>query len=161
MGDTRMNDTELRITIFGKKGAEAWVRHAYNIPSHVGCWQPYRVLVTSNFGTLSYRAFYTTKEFKNWARNHSYLLKLDKHYKEGHKPAWVARFGKLLKERGKHMKNSCDYHHEGNFIVRILPGKNKTNIIVCYRHYLLEKEMTYDKINFPEWEKLTIYSTEI
>ena len=84
---------KLHVTMFGKQGAEKWVRHAYNIPAAVGCWQPYRVLITSNGGTLAHSAFYTVREFKQWLRTTKRNLHLDPHHAAGYKVAWVARFG--------------------------------------------------------------------
>jgi hypothetical protein len=84
---------KLHVTLFGKQGAEKWVRHAYNIPAHVGCWKPYRVLVTSHGGTLAHTAFYTLGDFRRWLKTHGRALELQPHYAQGYKPAWVARFG--------------------------------------------------------------------
>jgi hypothetical protein len=84
---------KLHVTIFAKQGAEKWVRHAYNIPAYVGCWQPYRVLLTSNGGTLAYSAFYTVREFKLWLARTGRKLSLNPHHRNGYSPAWVARFG--------------------------------------------------------------------
>lgn len=88
----------LHVTLFGEKGAEAWVRRVHGIPAHVGCWRPYRVLVRSNGGTLSYTAFHTIKEFKRWLYAAGYRLTLDPHHgyaDVGGTPAWVARFGTI------------------------------------------------------------------
>jgi hypothetical protein len=84
------------VTLFGAKGAEAWVRHAYNVPAHVGLgWTPYRVLVKSHGGTLAHTAFTTPAEFKAWMRRNGYKLSLQPHRRQGYKRAWVARFGTL------------------------------------------------------------------
>ena len=84
----------LHVTIFAKRGAEAWVRHAYNVPPHVGLgWTPYRVLVTSNGGTLAHTAFLTVAEFKRWLGTRK--VKLQPHHAQGYKPSWVARFGTI------------------------------------------------------------------
>ena len=83
----------LHVTLFGAKGAEQWVRHAYNIPADVGCWKPYRVLVQS-YGGVSYTAFATIKEFKRWLGEAK--LQLDPYHGEKWgKRAWVARFGRV------------------------------------------------------------------
>ena len=85
----------LHVTLFGERGAEKWVRHAYNIPPDVGCWQPYRVLVES-YGCTAYTAFYTFAEFKAWLG--SFRLCLQPYHgdiKANGRRAWVARFGKI------------------------------------------------------------------
>jgi len=84
---------KLHVTLFTKQGAEKWVRHSYGIPPHVGCWQPYRVLLMSNGGTLAHCAFYTVREFKQWLAGEGRKLHLDPHHANGYSPAWVARFG--------------------------------------------------------------------
>ena len=85
----------LHVTLFGKKGAELWVRHAYNIPQGVGCWQPYRVLVQS-YGCTAYTAFYTFAEFKRWLGGNM-RVQLSPHQPNMGKRAWVARFGTIKK----------------------------------------------------------------
>ena len=91
-----MNARDLRVTLFGKKGAEAWTRHAYRVPAHCGLgWTPYRVLVQSHGGTLAYTAFVSFGEFKQWVRNKGLKLTLSTHHAQGYAPAWVARFGRL------------------------------------------------------------------
>ena len=88
--------TNLHVTLFAKGGAETWVRHVYNIPSHVGLgWTPYRVIVASHGGTLAHTAFLTVKEFKRWMHNQGYSLQLNPHHRQGHRPSWVARFGQI------------------------------------------------------------------
>jgi hypothetical protein len=89
-----MND--LHVTLFGKRGAETWVRHAYNIAPHVGLgWTPYRVLVTSHGGTLAHTAFLSFKEFKRWLNNKGLHVTLSPHRIQGYRQAWVARFGRI------------------------------------------------------------------
>jgi hypothetical protein len=84
---------KLNVTLFGKQGAEKWVRHAYSIPAHVGCWTPYRVLLTSHGGVLAHSAFYTFAEFKRWLRTSGRKLSLQPHHRQNYSRAWVARFG--------------------------------------------------------------------
>lgn len=87
--------TGLHVILFGKQGAEAWVRHAYNIPPEVGCWQPYRVLIESS-GCMAYTAFYTFADFRRWLGNAK--LHLQPYHgviKTCGRRAWVARFGQI------------------------------------------------------------------
>lgn len=89
-------ETEFRVTLFSKQGAEKWTRHAYGVPADVGLgWTPYRVLVTSARGTLAHTAFLTFKEFKAWMRSKGYALRLQHHGDFFGPQAWVARFGSL------------------------------------------------------------------
>ena len=84
----------LHVTLFGKKGAEAWTRHAYNVrPECELGWTPYRVLVTSHGGTLAYKAFHTISEFRRWLKASGRTVKLSPHHATGYRQAWVARFG--------------------------------------------------------------------
>lgn len=87
----------LHVTIFGKRGAEKWTRHAYNVKPNVMLgWKPYRVLVTSHGGTLAYTAFVTIAEFRRWLEAQGKRVKLSPHRADGlSRGAWVARFGTI------------------------------------------------------------------
>lgn len=65
-----MNYRGLKLTVLTKRGAETWTRLVYGVPDHVGLgWTPYRYIVQSDGGALSYKAFRTAREFQKWRRN--------------------------------------------------------------------------------------------
>ena len=98
--DNYLPQNGLHVTMFGKQGAEKWVRHAYNIPPNVGCWEPYRILIQS-YGCTAYCAFYTLAEFKCWLSTRNAKVRLDPYHGEFKAPgwnaprSWVARFGHI------------------------------------------------------------------
>ena len=86
--------TEYRVVLFGRRGAEKWTRHAYNIPAHVGLgWTPYRVLVRTA-DCRAHSAFLTFAEFRRWMRAHRLVLRLLPH-RRGASQVWVMRSGSL------------------------------------------------------------------
>ncbi len=69
-------------------------------------------------------------------------------------------------------KNTCDYGHDTNGQVRVLPltlGENHSNLIVCKTHYWeeiknrIETNKTLSesaKFKLPEWFSLKVYDWE-
>ncbi len=88
---------DLRVTLLTKRGAERWVRHAYQIRPEVGLgWTPYQVLVTTGYVT-AYTAFLTFRTFRQWCRAQGYRLQLNPYRPQGQRSAdgWAVRTGSL------------------------------------------------------------------
>lgn len=65
--------------------------------------------------------------------------------------------------------NQCDYGHNTHTETRLLPIGGGGNLILCYSHYLSEKQNTAEMVrngmweqseieNFPQWVDLKIYA---
>lgn len=72
-----MKDTGLRAYWMTEKQADKHCRLCYNIPPTSGPgWTPYRILVMSNYGSMSYKAFVKAKEFRQWLSGMGYTARV-------------------------------------------------------------------------------------